>query len=396
MWAGVRDGTAPGVAHQCGCGGISDRAPGGAVSARLAAVVYERTEGHALFLVNVVEHLVGQGVVVRRQGEWTLPDGAEATVASLPEGLRQLLVRRLEDLPPEERRILEAASVAGEHFTVAAVAAGAQCPVEEVEAACEGLAAQGRFLDDMGLEEWPDGTSSGRYRFAHALYRQVLYEGLGSVRRRQLHRRIGARLEAGYGAQAGEAAAQLAVHFERGGETDQAVDYWQQVGDNAARRHAYPEAIAALQKGLALLATLPEGPERTQHELALQLTLAELLSAVRGFTASEVGEAYTRAYALCQHVGETSWRFEVLWGLTLFHGVGAQLGPASRFSQELFDLAQRQHDSVLLQKGYYALGMDAFAQGNFGAARAHLEEGIRLCNAPPPSPPSSTVCMINA
>jgi predicted ATPase len=99
-----------------------------------------------------------------------------------------------------------------------------------------------------------------------------------------------------------------------------------------------------------------------------------------------VGEAYTRAYALCQHVGETSWRFEVLWGLTLFHGVGAQLGPASRFSQELFDLAQRQRDSVLLQKGYYALGMHAFARGHFGAARAHLESGIRLRNAPPPSP----------
>ena len=101
---------------------------GGAVSARLGAFVYERTEGHALFLVNVVEHLVGQGVIVCREGQWTLQDGTEAKVASLPEGLRQLLVRRLEDLPSEERRVLEAASVAGEQFTVAAVAAGAQCP----------------------------------------------------------------------------------------------------------------------------------------------------------------------------------------------------------------------------------------------------------------------------
>jgi tetratricopeptide (TPR) repeat protein len=77
----------------------------------------------------------------------------------------------------------------------------------------------------------------------------------------------------------------------------------------------------------------------------------------------------------------------VLWGLTLFHCGGAQLGPASRFSQELFDLAQCQHDAVLLQRGYYALGVYAFAQGHFGAARVHLEEGIRLGNAPPPSPP---------
>ena len=278
---------------------------GGPVSARLAAFVYERTEGHALFLVNIVEHLVGQGLVVRREGQWTLQDGAEAKVASLPEGLRQLLVRRLEDLPSEGRRVLEAASVAGEQFTVAAVAAGAQCPVEDVEASCEALAAQHQFLDDIGLREWPDGTSSGRYRFTHALYRQVLYEGLGTVRRRQLHRRIGLRLEAGYGAQAGEIAAQLAVHFERGGEMPRAVHYWQQVGDNAARRNAHSEAIAALKKGLALLATLPESPERTQHELALQLALGELLRATKGVGSPDVGEVYTRAYTLCQQTGET-------------------------------------------------------------------------------------------
>ena len=114
--------------------------------------------------------------------------------------------------------MLEAASVVGEAFAVAAVAAGSQVPVEDVEAVCEALAAQQHFLDDTGLAVWPDGTSRGRYRFQHALYQQVLYEQLGTARRVQLHRRIGARLEAGYGARAGEIAAQLAVHFERGGE----------------------------------------------------------------------------------------------------------------------------------------------------------------------------------
>ena len=124
--------------------------------------------------------------------------------------------------------------------------------------------------------------------------------------------------EAGYGARAGEIAAQLAVHFERGGEPSQAVHYWQKVAEIAARRKAYHEAIAALRKGLASLATLPDSPERIQRELALQLTLGELFSAVRGRMAPEVGEAYMRAYALCQEVGETPWLFEVLWGLTVF------------------------------------------------------------------------------
>ena len=107
---------------------------GGPVAAPLAAFVYRRTDGNALFMVNIVEHLVQQGLVVRRAGQWTLREGAEAQVASLPEGLRQLLLRRIEALPPEARRVLEAASVVGEAFAVAAVAAGAQGPVEDVEA----------------------------------------------------------------------------------------------------------------------------------------------------------------------------------------------------------------------------------------------------------------------
>jgi DNA-binding winged helix-turn-helix (wHTH) protein/predicted ATPase len=357
----------------------------GAVAAPLGAFVHARTDGIALFMVHIVEHLVQQKLLVQQEGQWTLREGAGTT--SLPTELEQLLVRRIEEVPSEMRQVLEAASVVGEAFAVAAVAAGAQRRVDEVEAVCEGLAGQHRFIEDTEVESWPDGSSGGRYRFQHALYAQVLYEHLGHARRRQLHRRIGTRLEAGYGAPAGEIAAQLAVHFERGGEADQAVHYWQQAADNAARRHAYPEAIAALRKGLTLLATLPEGPERTQRELTLQLTLGELLSVVRGRMAPEVGEAYTRAYALCQHEGETAWRFEALWGLTLFHCVEAQLRPASRFSQELFDLAQRQHDSVLWHRSHHALGLCAFAQGHFGAACAHLEEGIRLCDAPQPSPP---------
>jgi tetratricopeptide (TPR) repeat protein len=103
--------------------------------------------------------------------------------------------------------------------------------------------------------------------------------------------------------------------------------------------------------------------------------------------APEVAEAYTRAYALCRQVGETPWLFEALCGLTLFHCVEAQLGTASSFIQELFDLAERQHDSILFQRVHYALGMYAFAQGNFSAARAHLEDSICLCDTPQPSTP---------
>jgi predicted ATPase len=155
---------------------------GGSVADPLTAFVHARTEGHALFMVNIVEQLVQLGVVGRREGEWTLRPGAEALITSLPSELRHFLMRRIEDLRPEARWVLEAASVVGEAFAVAAVAAGAQCTVEEVDLVCEELAAQRHFLHDTGLIAWPDATSGGSYRFQHALYQQVLYEQLGTTR----------------------------------------------------------------------------------------------------------------------------------------------------------------------------------------------------------------------
>jgi len=346
---------------------------GGAVANTLAAFVYERTEGNALFLANILEHLVQQGLVVRQAGQWTLRDGGEPILASLPEGLRQFISRRIEALPVEARRVLEAASVAGEAFPVAVVATAAECPVVEVNAVCEALVAQHHFIADVGLVEWPDGTRSGQYRFQHALYQQVLYERLGPTQRLQCHQRVGARLEAGYGAQRGEIAAQLAVHFERAGETGRAVHAWQQVGETAERRNAPHEAIAALQKALTLLATLPESAERTRHELTLQLRLGEVISAAKGRAALEVGEAYSRADTLCRGLGEVPLRFQVLQGLYRFQETQAQLHAAGELAQQLAQLAQQQPDASLLQEGQSALGSVAFYRGDLVAARTYLE-----------------------
>jgi predicted ATPase len=343
------------------------------------------TEGNALFMVNLVEHLVQQGLVEWREEQWTLRSGAPA-VESLPEGVRQLIVRRIEALPGDTQRVLEAASVVGETFAAAAVAAGIQCAVEDVEAVCEKLVVQQHFLDDSGLTTWPDGTGGGSYGFRHVLYQQVLYERLGATRRMQLHRRIRSRLETAYGARAEEVAAQLARHCERGGETSQAVYYWQQAGDNAARRNAQHDAIAILSKGLALLATLPESPKRARRELTLQLALGELLRTTKGVGSPDVGTVYSRAYTLCQQTGETPLLPRVLWGLAQFQMTHGQVATAGELVQQLLDLAHQQPNTEYVVEGHFLLGTMAFYRGDFIAARTHLEQGRSLSETLPSSP----------
>jgi DNA-binding winged helix-turn-helix (wHTH) protein/predicted ATPase len=351
----------------------------GPVTTSLATFIHARTDGNALFMVNIVEHLVQRGLVVRREGQWRLRDGAEARVASLPEGLRHLLLRRIEELPAMARQVLEAASVMGQEFAVAAVATGLQSPLEDIEVVCEELVAQQCFIEDIGLALWPDGTRRGMYRFQHALYQQVLYEHLGTSRRARLHQRLGARLEAGYGAQAGEIASQLAVHFERGGEFQRAAHYMQQMGEHAAQRNAPHEAVAIFSKGLELLAALPESPERAQHELTLQLALGEMLITLKGRTAPEVKQAYTRAHVLCQQGGETPQRVRTLWGLIQFYGAQAQLHTASELSQQLFDLVSCQPNMTVRLEGHLAVGVVALHRGDLNMGRTYLEQSLRFC-----------------
>ena len=260
---------------------------GGAVSARLAAVVFERTEGHALFLVNIVEHLVGQGLVVRREGQWTLQDGAEAKVIGLPEGLRQLLIRRLEDLPFEGQRVLEAASVVGERF-----------PWRRRAGPSPRWRTSKRRVKRWRRSSTSTTSACGSGRMGpavgatglHALYRQVLYDRLGTARRRQLHRRIGLRLEVGYGAGKGDWGPARRPLRARGRDP-RAVDYWQQAGDAAARRNAHHEAIAALRKARqADPAGEPRALAARAHAPARPGGAAE---GHEGVGSPDVGEVYT-------------------------------------------------------------------------------------------------------
>jgi predicted ATPase len=198
---------------------------GGEVTAELTALLYHQSEGNALFMVNLVE----QGVVHQKGNQWTIRD-PQAAATSLPDALQLLITKRLEMLAKDAQRVLEVASVAVDVFATAAVAAGLDVPVDDVDAICDTLAQQHTFLEPAGLAEWPDGTLSGCYRFQHALYRQVLATRLGELQRVQVHRRIGERLVQGYGRQTPTIATQLMFHFVHGGLPHQAVPSLHQAG----------------------------------------------------------------------------------------------------------------------------------------------------------------------
>src|SRR5207253_2551525 len=170
----------------------------------------------------------------------------------------------------------------------------------------------------------------------------------------------------------------LAHHYTEASLIIQAIPYWQRAGQRAIERSAHVEAISTLTKGLELLKTLPDTPERTRQELALQTALGTSLIATKGWAAPEVEQAYTRARELCRQGGEAMQLFPVLWGLFGFYLVRAKLEATRELGEQLLSLAQRGQDPTRRLQAHLGLGQTLFLLGETAAARPQLEECLSL------------------
>jgi len=201
--------------------------PEGAAPEGLAALLHRHSEGNPLFVVAALEHMIGRGLVSYQNGRWQLRVPVEEIDLEVPENLRAMIEIQVERLSPEERRILEVASITGTVFSTAVSAAAARTDVEEFEMVCEELSRRRLIVRAAGVEEFPDLSVSERYEFLHALYREVLYRRQSPSKRAELHLRIGRRLEELFATRPNEGATELAYHFEYGGDRMRAAKYRQ-------------------------------------------------------------------------------------------------------------------------------------------------------------------------
>ncbi|MEX2260873.1 MAG: AAA family ATPase [Bryobacteraceae bacterium] len=338
--------------------------------AGLARMLHQRTEGNPLFMVNVVDQWISQGLL---QGA-----GLDDLNRAVPDTLRQLIEQQLGMAVSEDREILEAASVAGRVFSAAALAAGIGAAEDEVEIRCDRLARGNQFLTSSGTVEWPDGTVSGRYGFVHDLHREVFYERIPPGRKARLHLRIGARLEAAYGGLAPESAAELALHFIRGRDAGRATLYLWHAAEQCLARSAHKEAIEHLTTGLGMLQSLPDSEERVQRELAMQTLLAPALLATRGWSAPEAEKAYVRAGELCRRMGDPKLRPAVLVGLATLREVRGEYRQSQALMEERLRISGSGQEAELLIESHELLACSLFHQGAFSVALDHAEQGLAL------------------
>jgi predicted ATPase len=340
--------------------------------------IVEKTDGVPLFVEELTKALLESGRLKAVDEHYELT-GSFATFA-IPATLQDSLMARLDRLVTA-KAVAQFAAVIGRQFSYALLHAVSH--VDEGILQHElGRLVEAELLYQRGL---PPQAS---YVFKHALIRDVAYESLLKSTRQHYHQRIAQVLEDQFPETAATQPELVAHHCTEAGLMAQAVGYWQRAGQRALERSANLEAVAHLSTGLALLHTLPDTAERTQHELDVQLTLGPALMAIRGWAAPEVEATYARARALCQQVGEPTQFFQALIGIGTFYMVSGKLQIARELQEQLLTLAQRQQAPALLLHAHLALGQTLFSLGELAQARVHLEQGIRLYDQHPSHAPS--------
>lgn len=223
------------------------------LASSLSKPVFERTLGHPLFVASLLKHLIDQESIVEMDGRWRLSSQAAFTQDRIPDSLLNMIGHELDRLTDNERRLLDVASVAGEDFSAALVAAGLSDDAIDVERDIEASIRKDQILVRSGVSEWPDGTYSGAYAFRHILYQNVIYQNLPPGHRAQTHKRLGKRLEEAYAGRTGEIAPELALHFEQGRDFPSALRYLGEAAQSSMKRLGHAEAASYLTRALGIL-----------------------------------------------------------------------------------------------------------------------------------------------
>ena len=233
----------------------------------LPRVVWRETEGNPFFVAEVLRHLSESGAIKQRDGRWVL--SAAVGDLGIPEGVRDVVGRRLSRLAESTTRVLATAAVVGLEFEPAVIERAGGVGEDDLLTALE-EATLARLLVEV---------PGARYRFAHALVRATLYDELTGARRVALHRRVAEAIESLHGGALDNYLPALAHHWARASapsaDTARAVDYATRAGDRALAQLAHDEAAAYYRQALELLDVTESPAQREQIRLLIALGEAQ-------------------------------------------------------------------------------------------------------------------------
>jgi class 3 adenylate cyclase/tetratricopeptide (TPR) repeat protein len=370
----------------------------------LKRLLIERTEGNPFFLEESVRTLVETKVLAGERGAHRLAKAVQSL--QIPATAKSILAARIDRLPPEDKRLLQAAAVIGKDVPFSLLQAIAEEPEEVL---CHGLGnlQAAEFIYESRL--FPDLE----YTFRHALTQEVAYQGLLAARRQALHTAAGRALEALYADRLDQAYDRLAYHYSKTDNAPKAVEYLSRFAEKVAGIDAHVEAVTALEEARLHAERLPAEERdrrlidlvvreahslhflgRRQEIIALLLQHRDSLERLQepalagqyyfwlGFAHAWLGHRAEAAQTLGRSLEEAARSGdEALMGRV--HRAlavecvysGRPLDEAVAHGRQAVSLLERTEDRFWLSQALYALSYSCYYSGDFDAA---LEAAGRL------------------
>ena len=323
--------------------------------------------GNPLFLEETVRTLVETGALAGARGAYRLTRPVEAL--QVPATVQTILAARIDRLPPEEKQLLQAASVIGKHVPYALLAEIAEQP-EEVLRKGLGHLQEAEFLYQAQL--FPDLE----FTFKHALTHDVAYAGLLGERRRALHAAVAVAIEHLHADRLVEHLERLAHHARQGEVWDKAVLYLRQAGTKVFLRSANREAATCFDQALDALRRLPEHPDAIAESLDIHFDLRNALYPLgeweRVWTLLDEAEALAEAVGDQRRLGR-ALNFKVIQ-FALFGDFGAAIEAGLR----ALAIGESQADVAVQIVAHGYLGQAYRDRGDCREAVRHCEAALAL------------------
>ena len=290
---------------------------------------------------------------------------------SLPLGdLTAVLANRLEQASDAAREVAELAAAVGADFTLDLLTEASDLPPDVV--------VQG--VDELWrrriIRELPDG-----YDFSHDMLRESAYGLISPPRRWLLHRRVAQALELLHPDDLDRVSAQLAAQYARGGRPDRAVTYYRRAADVASAVFAHAEAVRLHGEALSIIASMPDGPNRSALELAVLEATAAPMNACYGYASTQLQHVLERSVELAESLGRRGSLLTGLVALWTSRFVQGRTRECYRVASRALDLVDP--DSVESGPVHFAVGGAALSLGHQEEAVHPLGLAVRLTNGAP-------------
>jgi len=332
----------------------------------LADAVYRQTEGNPLFIQEVVRYLTEEQLLKKENGK-TITDKTPLEM-NIPEGLKDVIGRRLSNLSDECNKLLSVAAVIGRDFRTDVLQKVCGLSEDEVFNSIESAKRVGV------VEEHTSLGAATTYRFTHAFFKTILYEENIAPRRMRLHQQVAQVLEEVYANRLQDHAGELADHFSYSTEPSdltKAVHYGEMAARQALAVYAYGEHVRLLEHVLKVQEVLDPDDIEKRCDLLRRLSNALTIS---GEPRRALNTELPEAFNLAESINDTYRASRVcLYAMVALANYGTTLVADTPEFARWVERADRYAAPDTVDRAW----ADAF-MGTMYCVRGRYEEGVKL------------------